>query len=203
MGLNLPLKLTVTLWAGGAYGTSQLLVQAGLGPACPLAPAVHNAIVGLLGPCAPVHWAILAGRNQAAVTSAALRLGRLGSSGSARRPSQPADLLPGDVGQFFGQVSRLAMSTSRIAARRCGRPTCRKEELRPKDPFLKMICIQLLPVCSLLFDFLMFLTFTDFNVAFMLVMATFAAITAHDGQAEVVLVLHLLTIFGLLLPLEL
>ena len=50
----------------------------------------------------------------------------------------------------------------------------------------------------LLFRFLEFLGLTAFYMAFIFIMATFAAISAHYRAAEMVLVLHLRTIFGIL-----
>ena len=59
---------------------------------------------------APVNgWRCLAaGRNEPAVPSAAVRLGRLGSGGSARRRCRPADSAGRTAGRHFGRPSRPA-----------------------------------------------------------------------------------------------
>ena len=53
------------------------------------------------------------------------------------------------------------------------------------------------------FRFFVFLGFAAFDVAFILIMLTLAAISACYRTAEIVLVLHLLTIFSFLLALQL
>ena len=55
----------------------------------------------------------------------------------------------------------------------------------------------------LLFRFLEFVGLAAFYVAFIFIMPTFAAISAHYRAAQVVLVLHLLTIFSFLPALQL
>ena len=58
-------------------------------------------------------------------------------------------------------------------------------------------------VTPLLFRFLVFLELAAFLMAFIFIILTFAATSARYHAAEMVLVLHLLTIFGFLRALQL